>query len=294
MSHDTLSCNQISDLYNVPFDSDVYAVPVDVVKPPLQPKRNYAKRKRRSTASCCREYNTRLLPYKKAVTKSERYSGLEISGKRHSVAGTASSNSEPIHMTLQEVRQYLQTLYSSSSDSSEHKENNTPTLKNVAVSNEKHTVEAKIVLTPKNQSSVSCLREKPKKNPFLINIKNKKIKDSCDTIGRQQVVQNGKGHEHKRCGRLFSLKQTLCNVFRVKRFMSPQHLRTEKNGSVKLESSRKTSLPEPDDHNTLTNRALPPLPGRVLVTDPQEETKGTDFATSIHKVKDVSIVIFYS
>lgn len=34
VSHDTLSSNQISDLYNVPFDSDMYAVPVDVVKEP--------------------------------------------------------------------------------------------------------------------------------------------------------------------------------------------------------------------------------------------------------------------
>lgn len=54
-------------------------------------------------------------------------------GKRHSVPGTSGRHSvrtsnghahnigEPIHMTLHEVRQYLQTLYSSSSDSSENK-----------------------------------------------------------------------------------------------------------------------------------------------------------------------------
>lgn len=54
-------------------------------------------------------------------------------GKRHSVPGTSGRHAvrtsnghahnigEPIHMTLHEVRQYLQTLYSSSSDSSENK-----------------------------------------------------------------------------------------------------------------------------------------------------------------------------
>uniref|UniRef100_A0A6P7GHC8 Uncharacterized protein LOC114342618 n=1 Tax=Diabrotica virgifera virgifera TaxID=50390 RepID=A0A6P7GHC8_DIAVI len=47
VSHDTLSSNQISDLYNVPFDSDIYAVPIDVVKPPLKPKRAQLQRKRR-------------------------------------------------------------------------------------------------------------------------------------------------------------------------------------------------------------------------------------------------------
>lgn len=40
--------------------------------------------------------------------------------KRHSVAGT--STGEPIHMSLQEVRTYLQALYSSSSDTSEPRE----------------------------------------------------------------------------------------------------------------------------------------------------------------------------
>lgn len=39
------------------------------------------------------------------------------------MAGTSTgTGNEPIHMTLQEVRTYLQTLYSSSSDSSDTKE----------------------------------------------------------------------------------------------------------------------------------------------------------------------------
>lgn len=64
VSHDALlpSDRRISDIYNVPFDSDVYAVPVDVIRPQrlsqqqqqqarkMQPVR----RKRRNTASGCR------------------------------------------------------------------------------------------------------------------------------------------------------------------------------------------------------------------------------------------------
>lgn len=61
VSHDTLSPNLISDLYNVPFDSDMYAVPIDVLKPPLKPKKMqyHQKKKRRNTASGCRELENR-------------------------------------------------------------------------------------------------------------------------------------------------------------------------------------------------------------------------------------------
>lgn len=56
--------DQISDLYNVPFDSDVYAVPVDVVKPPVKPKRaQQLKKRRRNTACGCRDLEVRQCRY---------------------------------------------------------------------------------------------------------------------------------------------------------------------------------------------------------------------------------------
>ena len=79
VSHDTLSSNQISDLYNVPFDSDMYAVPVDVIKPPIKPKRTQQnKKRRRNTSSGCREIEVarqcRNLSNKKNTLKTERVS----------------------------------------------------------------------------------------------------------------------------------------------------------------------------------------------------------------------------
>lgn len=78
VSHDTLSSNQISDLYNVPFDSDMYAVPVDVVRPPIKPKRNpQNKKRRRNTASECREFEMkpyRIISNKKNTLRSDRVS----------------------------------------------------------------------------------------------------------------------------------------------------------------------------------------------------------------------------
>lgn len=76
VSHDTLSSNQIRDLYNVPFDSDVYAVPIDVVRPPLKPKRIIVlpKKRRRNTACCCKEIEVpqpKQLVGKKLLSKPE-------------------------------------------------------------------------------------------------------------------------------------------------------------------------------------------------------------------------------
>lgn len=60
MSHDVLNTNQIIDMYNVPFDSDIYTVPIDFVRPfqhefvrtaPQRPKRHKHHRHRRRNTS---------------------------------------------------------------------------------------------------------------------------------------------------------------------------------------------------------------------------------------------------
>lgn len=73
VSHDTLSANHISDLYTVPFDSDVYAVPIDVIKPPLKPKRTQQqhKKRRRNTSSGCRELDVKHCKLLAAKKKGE-------------------------------------------------------------------------------------------------------------------------------------------------------------------------------------------------------------------------------
>lgn len=97
VSHDTLTTNQISDLYNVPFDSDMYAVPVDVVvKPPLKPpKRNMLPRKKRRNTSTNFQ-NVSILEcgtHRQSISKLKssshiiKYTSEAVSGKRHSVPG---------------------------------------------------------------------------------------------------------------------------------------------------------------------------------------------------------------
>ena len=81
--------------------------------------------------------------------------------------------------------------------------------------------------------------------------------------------------------RILSFKQTLCNMFRFRRIMTPNY--DKHSQSHKFAGTENCELIDSDPQKTLTNRALPPLP---LAKIKDEQT--LDFATSISKVKDVS------
>nr|CAH7724297.1 unnamed protein product [Callosobruchus chinensis] len=281
VSHDTLSPHQISDLYTVPFDSDVYAVPVDVVKPrptasvtkPKKLQPSVKKKQRRNTAGggASKEAEQRCVADAEGVKKAscnadEECQCYQNGNKRHSVAGISTNiQGEPIHMTLQEVRQYLQALYSSSSDSSEPQD-------------KIHKPKAKINKGMTNTSIRS------KKKTFLINIKNKKVKDSCDTL-RKQINTSPTKKEEKRkkspakSARLFSFKQTLCSMFRLRKCVPPDRIN-------KKTYSNSTDNVLEDSHNNITSRALPPLPFRQESEEEKDIEQTLDFATSIQRVKD--------
>lgn len=87
MSHDALI-----DLYNVPLDSDIYTIPIDSVRP-----RPTARRHRQNGKKRRRQTLVETNPNKENERGNKRQS--------------APPASEPVHMTLQEVRQFLQTLY---------------------------------------------------------------------------------------------------------------------------------------------------------------------------------------
>ncbi|KAJ8966227.1 hypothetical protein NQ317_001359 [Molorchus minor] len=292
VSHDTLSSNQISDLYNVPFDSDVYAVPIDMVKLPLKPKRPQPhKKRRRNTASGFKEIDlkqSRILSSKRNTIKSDKvHWSFQTENKRHSVAGTSSSvQGEPIHMTLQEVRQYLQTLYSSSSDSSEPREQiYKPKTTVLVTNNNKYPSNSNNLGVNKEVSCIANTVVRSRKNTFLINIKNKKVKDSCDNnIGKQiNVSPTKKEEKRKKTLAKFSFKQTLCNMFRFKRFLSPEHVKSAEEEGKNNYSSNSNIVDDVHNNINISSRALPPLPTRKTEED-EEQT--LDFATSIQRVKD--------
>lgn len=132
VSHDALLSGggQISDIYNVPFDSDIYAMPIDMVRPRTPPRRRdkqfkYQRRRRRNVSAGSQfelawhvaqvtQFTGKPRAISHVIKSQALLSDVCSNGKRHSVPGTAvpQPETEPIHMTLQEVRQYLQTLYS--------------------------------------------------------------------------------------------------------------------------------------------------------------------------------------
>lgn len=329
MSHDVLTSSEISDMYNVPFDSDIYTVPIDFVRPlqdfrnPQRPKRHRHHRKRRRNTSSASSQNEFEMHIQQArhycskprvvthVIKSQRLvsdvcCNEAPNGKRHSVPGTSgrhttrSSNSqthnigEPIHMTLHEVRQYLQTLYSSSGESRECKMKRekmqacqTPIHlalpKGISVNNNNRysTPHDSSVDTPVSIKSGNGLihnnnnnntGKKHKKNT-LISIKNKKSRDE----GHKEKADTER-EKIKKSQRNFSLnlKQTLCNIFRFRKLGSPDHFINKRNSIVHgdeiVEEDELDSDQHVNNNNTTSEvdvpphklpffkRALPPLP----------------------------------
>lgn len=139
MSHDALvGRGEISDLYNVPIDSDIYALPVDSVginncsdRVPKQGDNyssNIAKHRKK-----CVNGDLRLKPKSRYTrNKRRRRQNLQTSKSNTSnLTATASSSTiahdkrhsvpenrfEPMQMTLDEVKRYYHNLYSSSSES---------------------------------------------------------------------------------------------------------------------------------------------------------------------------------
>lgn len=211
---------------------------------------------------------------------------------------------EPIHMTLQEVRQYLQTLYSTSSDSDHHKEKHVKQRSKDQQSSHKLTNNNKM---PRDNVSTTivpfkggCINgtsnknNKNRKNSFTISMKNKKVKDSYD-IGKRHMNNNIENEKtstsnNRRCPvRNFpsNLKQTLCNLFRFRRFVSPETQSSHSRVSRITEEdfTYDNDLGDTDSRrDPLAGRALPPLPGE----DNNCLHPPGDFASSIEKVKDVS------
>ncbi|XP_069692519.1 uncharacterized protein Socs16D isoform X2 [Periplaneta americana] len=343
MSHDVLTASEISDMYNVPFDSDIYAVPIDVVRPPRTPQRpkrqqrhHHRKRRRHASSGSQSELDRSSRPQTNLRGKAIQSSHIHVMAKqpsphadtsgelggikRHSVPGTSAVRQtrsastecppgvvgEPIHMTLHEVRQYLQNLYSSSSDSSDNKSKlELATPKHQHKNNRNHH-RCIVDDLDKSVNGTNNAR-KNKKNTFVINIKNKKAKDTCEPVAtntaksefpldREKIKKSPSGRHS------FStnLKQTLCNIFRIRKLPSPDHHITKTecvgNGTIS------TNDVDGSGKAPFLKRALPPLPPSVALPDGGEldstplpspedeedlgEEPSMDFASSIEKVKD--------
>ncbi|EDW26845.1 GL14567 [Drosophila persimilis] len=150
MSHDALFTREISDFYNVPIDSDIYAFPVDMIEQQQQQleKEKEKEKERQVTANAVAgtgagagagapTYHKAASRRNKRNKRKQRHGGTtaagagtetsdgdgEKSGKhgkyrtpvglgQGQCQGQTSESSEPLHMTLDEVKQFYHTLYS--------------------------------------------------------------------------------------------------------------------------------------------------------------------------------------
>lgn len=174
MSHDALTGREISDFYNVPIDSDMYALPVDVIRPAAIAEPRSTKE---TTAKCYRNLRVKL-KYVRNNKKRRKAAGDEMrlrvpmaikpDEKRHSVPENAI---EPMHMTLDEVKRFYHSLYTSSSESSDAAVDKKWTLRGgasgsggSAVGGKRHTVfaseninsssAAKNIISPNNNNNI--------------------------------------------------------------------------------------------------------------------------------------------
>lgn len=315
ISHDTLTAktSDITDMYNVPFDSDIYAVPIDMVRPSQSNMRNKVKKPPRNNKkrgkSTLPTTAANNFPIDKTHKPKENNRHKDIKNKRHSLPsssckkGTGDSDTDSLHLTLREMRKYLHTLYSSSSDSecraTINKKNN-PIVTNVGI-HTKHTskdTSTTVFLKESNDiTETNNNHRKANKNSFGINVKNKKHKenipkDMIELDKNEKAVKKSITNQNQKVKmspvRILSinLKQSFCNLFRWRR-----HPVVENTTDVEKVNSNKEESPP-----AAVRRALPPLPPpphmhqgtRRTTTD---EDTVMDFATSIQKVKDVSHII---
>lgn len=301
ISHDTLSAktSDITDMYNVPFDSDIYAVPIDMVRSPHANFRNKGKKPTRNKkrAKSTQQSTCVVIPTPDKTHKPrESNRHKDVKSKKNSLPSSSfkkniDSDTDSLHLTLREMRKYLHTLYSSSSDSeckATIKKTNSM-VASVGV-HSRHPHNDNTITFLKESNELKSLEannnhKKSSKNSFGLNAKNKKHKEnSKETEGEKNDKLVKKVNQKPKMSpvRILSinLKQSFCNLFRWRRQPVVDNL-------TEISISELKGSPPPE-----VRRALPPLPQTAQTsqtTRRTDEESGTDFATSIQKVKDVSI-----
>lgn len=259
MSHDALlGHNEITDFYNVPFDSDIYATPVDVInEPQYTPKKlkarnlislsdnnllNSKSHKHYRSKSKSRNKRKKRVEAAPSDAQSSKSKIIRTKSKRLSVPENNNNNS--VHLTLDEVKKYYNNLYSTSSDSSENK----------GGASFRKTGKCKMAasVAPTVQKSKA-----PKKKPLVKDQSGSlgAIKtESITTLNSKSDGNNNKYGVTKKSqfSINLNLKQKFCSIFRFRK----HHAVSQQDSDYGVENANTAS----DKKVNLSNRALPPLP----------------------------------
>lgn len=331
MSHDALLTREISDFYNVPIDSDIYAFPIDMIKPPpdakdtiiskykdsiksnqknrLKYSRNNKRRKRNNNNNINNLNNNntstddnisgidKLEIDNKSKTKAANKTAAD--DKRHSVP---ENPIEPLHMTLDEVKQFYHTLYSDAKDmpmrnnttsTLAHKStgtNRTPTHSITLNRSSNGSSVAGTIITPRPNKQHSTLKQMSinhsKGNSNTASIKNTKLvgsggggcidknndvsnNNNINNINNNHISKITTIQTEKKSQFTLNLKQKFCSIFRFRK--NHNRCRTNSTDSAEYISSNKdqstatNQQPESadDKRRKFQSRALPPLPKKA-------------------------------
>lgn len=302
MSHDALTGREISDFYNVPIDSDMYALPVDVIQPELKEIKTNAYRNLRGKLKYVRNNKKRRKTTggssnggieELASGTTEKYgsrvksSTSSKSDKRHSVP---ENMIEPMHMTLDEVKRFYHSLYTSSSDSSDvpdkrwtlHNKRNVAPIGNHSAENPS----AKSTISPNNNNNNINSHNNNNSNKCVsvkvINkttgcYKNKKFStkdNNCANSNNGISANNGNVTSSVSVGKKsqfsinLNLKQKFCSIFR---FRKTHHATVATGDSIEYDNNRLSDVAgsdvKQDKKVKFSTRALPPLPSKGTYID---------------------------
>lgn len=301
MSHDALTGCEISDFYNVPIDSDMYALPIDVIKPELKETKGSSYRNLRVKLKHIRNNKKSRKHSSDECPSSDKYGHKTktVSGndKRHSVPGHAI---EPMHMTLDEVKQFYHSLYSSPTESND-------VSKKITIHNKKNC--ANIIHT--NNNNNNNIEKTPKaaispiinrcesvkvNNHSVVHYKNKKIstKEECAN-NNEKYGSNNISSKKSQFSINLNLKQKFCSIFRFRKSLQQPNSSQDTDLCGEYNSSRLTTAGgKPERKVKFSTRALPPLPHKgvdIIDLKSTNEDKRTDettmdFAANIEKVKE--------
>lgn len=261
MSHDALLGHDISDFYNVPLDSDMYALPIDVIKTSSQILTTSAEPEKITSTSVSNILDMKYanksqrskLKYIRNTKKRKRTEKNVLSVNVPEAASASSSTFEPMHMTLDEVKRYYHTLYSSSSDSSaavglNNKNNRKP--------NNKTMVNNKSDKMKTMNLKSSSVNNTSKSN----NNNNKKLtittKDECANNNNNLNMnhQNSKyGNISKKSQFSINLKQKFCSIFRFRKSSSLSSSSSTSATTAVVTNTTATTITSASASSTSTN-----------------------------------------
>lgn len=237
MSHDQLGHNiEISDFYNVPMDSDIYTLPVDVIHQEEERQASYRTHRAMSDNNLlgCSS-NTRSHKFHRS--KNKRSKRKKRSDAGHENARKMSSGNVVSSQSFTTVsHEYNRVL----SDKSKPKLNQTSTITN---NNNNVSIDNPVKCRSKSSSDAS-----------------KGFKGDTNNNSKYASTANAKKSQFSIS---LNLKQKFCSIFRFKK----SHQSPTRNVTAQ-------AAQEPEKKVNLSTRALPPLPGlSKKVWGLQEEPK---------------------